>query len=115
MKHKRTLLLAVLAAAFAVKAGAAEEGGAQDVRSKLAMCQGCHGIDGYRMAFPEVYSVPKLGGQHPVYIVKALQAYKAGARNNATMRAIASQLTEQDMAALAAYYGGQGTQTAATK
>jgi cytochrome c553 len=115
MKRKCTLLLAVLAAAFAVRAGAAEEGGAQGVRSKLAMCQGCHGIDGYRMAFPEVYSVPKLGGQHAAYIVKALQAYKAGARNNATMQAIASQLTEQDMAALAAYYGGQGTQTAATK
>ena len=115
MKRKRTLLLAVLAAAFAVKAGAAEEKVVPDVRSKLAMCQGCHGIDGYRMAFPEVYSVPKLGGQHPAYIIKALQAYKAGARNNVTMHAIASQLTEQDMATLAAYYGGQGTQTAATK
>ena len=115
MKLERTLLFAVLAAAFAVEAGAAEESGAQDARNKLAMCQGCHGIDGYRMAFPQVYSVPKLGGQHPAYIVKALQAYKSGTRNNATMRAIAAALSEQDMAALAAYYGGQGTQTAATK
>ena len=114
MKRKRTLLFAVLAAAFAVEAGAAESG-AQDARNKLAMCQGCHGIDGYRMAFPQVYSVPKLGGQHPAYIVKALQAYKSGTRNNPTMRAIAATLSEQDMAALAAYYGGQGTQTAATK
>jgi cytochrome c553 len=115
MKRKRTLLLAVLAAAFAVEAGAAEEGAAQDVRNKLAMCQGCHGIEGYRMAFPEVYSVPKLGGQHPAYIAKALQAYKSGTRTNATMRAIAAALSEQDIAALAAYYGGQGTQTAASK
>lgn len=115
MKRKRTLLLAVLAAAFAVEAGAAEEGGAQDARNKVAMCQGCHGIEGYRMAFPEVYSVPKLGGQHPGYITKALQAYKSGTRTNATMRAIAASLSEQDMSALAAYYGGQGTQTAASK
>ena len=115
MKGKRTLWGAVLAAAFAVPAWAAQEGCAQDVRNKLAMCQGCHGIEGYRMAFPEVYSVPKLGGQHPAYIVKALQAYKSGARANPTMRAIAAPLTEQDMAALAAYYGGQSTQTAATK
>ena len=115
MKRKRTLMFAVLAAAFALEAGAAEQSAAQDAGNKLAMCQGCHGIEGYRMAFPEVYSVPKLGGQHPAYIVKALQGYKSGARSNATMRAIASALSEQDMAALAAYYGGQPTNTAATK
>ena len=115
MKRKRTLMFVVLAAAFAVEAGAAEQSGAPDASGKLAMCQGCHGIDGYRMAFPEVYSVPKLGGQHPSYIVKALQAYKSGARTNATMRAIAAALSEQDMAAVAAYYGGHPTTTAATK
>lgn len=115
MKRKRTLLLAVLAAAFAVEAGAAEESGSQDVRRYVAMCQGCHGIEGYRIAFPEVYSVPKLAGQHPAYITKALQAYKNGTRTNATMRAIAAPLSEQDMAALAAYYGGQVGQTAASK
>ena len=115
MKRKRTLLGAVLAAAFAMPAWAAEESGAQDVRKNIAMCQGCHGIEGYRIAFPEVYSVPKLGGQHPAYIVKALQAYKSGTRTNSTMRAIAATLSEQDMAALAKYYGGQSTQTAASK
>ena len=115
MKRKRTLLLAVLAAAFAVEAGAAEESAAPDIRKYVAMCQGCHGIEGYRMAFPEVYSVPKLNGQHQAYITTALQAYKNGTRTNATMRAIASSLSEQDMAALAAYYGGQPAQTAASK
>ena len=102
MKHQRTLWVAVLTAALAAPAWAAEEGGTQDVRNKLAMCQGCHGIEGYRMAFPEVYSVPKLGGQYPAYIVKALQAYKSGTRTNPTMRAIAATLSEQDMAAIAA-------------
>jgi cytochrome c553 len=69
------------------------------------MCAGCHGIDMYRTAFPEVYSVPKLGGQHAAYIAKALQEYKAGNRSHPSMRAIAASLTEQDMADLAAYFG----------
>jgi len=50
--------------------------------------------------------VPRLGGQHAAYIVKALSAYKSGARKHPTMNAIASSLTEQDMADLAAYYSG---------
>ena len=75
---------------------------------KTAMCEGCHGIPGWRTAFPEVYSVPKLGGQHPDYIIKALQDYKSGQRAFPTMQAIAAGLSEQDMADLAAYYGGTG-------
>jgi len=76
------------------------------------MCAGCHGIAGYRAAFPEVYSVPKLGGQHAAYIVKALQAYKSGERRNATMKAIAADLSDKDMADLAAYYATDSTRSA---
>jgi len=111
---KRTLFLAVLALTFAVGARAAE-GDAQAGLNKAAMCQGCHGIQGYRVAFPEVYHVPRLGGQHPGYIVKALQGYKSGARSNATMRAIAAQLSEKDMADFAAYYSTGNTVTAKSK
>ena len=70
-----------------------------------SMCIGCHGIAGYKTAFPEVYSVPKIGGQHPAYIVKALQAYKSGDRNHPSMKGIAATLSDKDMADLAAYYG----------
>jgi cytochrome c553 len=77
------------------------------------MCAGCHGISGYKNVFPDVYSVPKLGGQHAAYIVKALQEYKAGNRNHAGMRAIASSLSDQDMADLAAYYASDAPRTAA--
>ena len=73
---------------------------------KNSMCAGCHGIADWRTAYPEVYSVPKLGGQHAAYIVKALHAYKSGARRHPTMNAIAGGLTDQDMADLAAYYSG---------
>jgi cytochrome c553 len=77
-------------------------------KSKTSMCAGCHGIPGFRAAYPETYRVPKLGGQNPGYIVAALKAYKAGERNHATMKAVASSLTEQDMADLAAYYADAG-------
>lgn len=108
-----TLALAVCASLVAPGASAAEGGDAQAGRNKAAMCQGCHGIEGYRMAFPEVYSVPRLGGQHQAYLVKALQAYKSGTRTNPTMRAIAAGLSDQDMANLAAYYGASDVKTAA--
>ncbi len=80
------------------------------------MCQGCHGIVGWRTAFPEVYRVPKLSGQNPQYIVAALKQYKSGDRGHPSMRAIAASLTDADMANIAAYYsqdasdhGGQMT------
>jgi cytochrome c553 len=80
---------------------------------KNSMCAGCHGIPGYKTAFPDVYSVPKLGGQQTSYIVKALQAYKSGDRPHPSMRAIAAGLSDQDMADLAAYYGAEAVKAAA--
>jgi len=77
------------------------------------MCAGCHGIPGYHTAYPEVYQVPKLGGQHPEYIIAALKEYKSGVRKFPSMNAIASSLSEKDMADLAAYYGAKTATTAA--
>ena len=71
---------------------------------KTSMCAGCHGIPGWRTAYPSVYSVPKLGGQHADYIVASLKAYKSGERSHPSMKGIAGSLTEQDMEDLAAYY-----------
>lgn len=117
MDCRSSIALAVLGVAFAATAAAAEGnaqpgGNAQAGRQKASMCMGCHGIEGYRITFPEVYHVPKIGGQHPAYIVKALQGYRSGARSNQTMRAIATSLSDQDMADLAAYYGGADAKTA---
>jgi cytochrome c553 len=72
------------------------------------MCIGCHGIAGYKTAYPQVYHVPKLGGQNPAYLVNALKAYRTGERNHPTMRGIAASLSDKDMEELAAYYGGNG-------
>ena len=93
----------------------AANGNAAAGKQKNAMCQGCHGIPGYKTAFPAVYNVPKLGGQHAAYIVKALQAYKSGERCHPTMRAIAAGLSDQDMADLAAYYAADDARKTAAK
>ena len=75
----------------------------------MAMCRGCHGIAHYRTAYPEVYSVPKLGGQQAAYVVKALRDYKQGLRSHATMRSIAALQTDEQVAAIAAYYADKDT------
>jgi len=83
-------------------------GNAETAKGKVSMCIGCHGISMYRTAFPQVYSVPMIAGQSPEYIVKALQEYRAGERSHPTMQGIAKGLSDQDMADVAAYYGGAG-------
>jgi cytochrome c553 len=75
-------------------------------------CLGCHGIPGYRNAYPN-YSVPKLEGQHPEYIVAALQGYKTGDRAHTTMHSQASSLSDQDMADIAVYFAGKQLQARA--
>ncbi len=101
----------VFAAAIALGAATAlaqgPAGNAEAARDKVSMCIGCHGVAGYKTAFPEVYHVPKIGGQTPAYIVNALKAYKSGERKHPSMVGIASSLSEQDMADLAAYYGSK--------
>jgi cytochrome c553 len=94
----------LLTAAPAHAQQAAPKGDPAEAHKKIAMCEGCHGIPGYKTAYPEVYHVPKLGGQSAVYIAAALNAYKSGQRKHPSMRGIAASLTEQDIADLAAYY-----------
>jgi cytochrome c553 len=69
-------------------------------------CLGCHGIEGYKNAYPN-YSVPKLEGQHPEYLTAALQGYQSGDRSHITMHAQASELSNQDMLDIAAYFAGK--------
>jgi cytochrome c553 len=68
-------------------------------------CLGCHGIDGYRNAYPN-YSVPKLEGQNPQYLSAALHGYRDGDRSHLTMHDQASTLSDQDIADIAAFFSG---------
>jgi cytochrome c553 len=75
------------------------------IESFHAQCIGCHGIPGYKTAYPVVYHVPMIAGQQPGYIVAALKAYKSGERSHPSMRGIAASLNEEQMQKLAEYYG----------
>ena len=94
-------------ATFTATATQAAEGNAAAAQAKNSMCIGCHQIEDYKASFPNVYSVPLIKGQNAKYIEAALHAYKKGERSHPTMRAIAKQLSEQDIADLAAYYGAK--------
>ncbi len=109
MPLSRLVLAALLAAAGSIQAA---DNNQVTLENKIAQCQGCHGIADWKTAFPEVYRVPKLGGQKPNYIVAALKAYKSGERDFPTMRAIAAPLTDKDMEQLANYYGAATAVTA---
>jgi cytochrome c553 len=101
------LLSFVATAAFASASVFAQAAGDAAKGKDLAnTCLGCHGVPGYRNAYPN-YSVPKLEGQHPEYIVIALQAYRSGERSHLTMHSQASSLSDQDMANIAAYFSGE--------
>ena len=112
---KRYALICAATAAVFGAAGSlhAADGDPAAGKEKTRMCAGCHGIAGYKTAFPVVYYVPKLGGQHAAYLVKALQAYKSGERSHPSMRAVVANLTDKDMADLAAYYAADAVRSAA--
>ncbi|HEX7043980.1 MAG TPA: hypothetical protein VF203_05140, partial [Burkholderiales bacterium] len=66
------ILRTVVGAALAIGAlgAAAQENRpvakqASGVENAVAICAGCHGIEGYKTAFPTVYHVPRIGGQRP--------------------------------------------------
>jgi len=94
------LVLALCGAALALPALAQQKS-----EPNVAMCEGCHGIAGYKTAYPSTYHVPLIGGQQPTYIVNALKAYKSGERSHPSMRGIAASMSEEDMKKYADYYG----------
>ena len=104
IKRSRLLVVCSVVAVATACVQAWAEGSAAAGKQKNRLCQGCHGIADFRTAYPDVYNVPKLGGQGAAYMVKALQDYKSGARKHPSMNGIAAGLSDQDMADLAAYY-----------
>lgn len=70
-------------------------------------CLGCHGIPGYRNAYP-TFRVPKLGGQHAESLYLALVEYAQRRRSHATMYAQAATLSDQDKRDISAWFATQG-------
>lgn len=94
--------VAAEAAIAAPPAPAAIAGDATRGKGLTYTCRGCHGITGYKNAYPS-YHVPKLGGQSETYLHNALQEYRANKRKHPTMQAQAQSFSEQDIADIAAY------------
>jgi cytochrome c553 len=69
----------------------------------VGVCAACHGLDG-NSADP---INPKLAGQHELYVYRQLKLFRSGARENAIMLGFASQLTNQDMRDIGAWYATQ--------
>lgn len=94
---KRLLVLSALTvvtnAGFA--AGDAEKG-----KAKSVTCAACHGTNGISM----IPNYPNLAGQKELYLVDAIKAYRDGTRKNPVMSPMAANLSDEDIANLAAYY-----------
>lgn len=92
-----------------VKASAAKvavksfSGDVEAGKAKAATCAACHGADGNAL----VAMYPSLAGQGENYLVKQLQDFKSGARNNAVMSGMVAGLSEDDMKNVAAYFSSQ--------
>ena len=98
------LLVAVIAVLSFVNVAQAQ-GDIDAGKTKSATCVACHGADGNSPS--NLY--PKIAGQHASYLVKQLQEFKSGERDNAIMLGMVAGLSEQDMEDLAAYFSSQTT------
>ncbi|MDQ3229109.1 MAG: c-type cytochrome [Pseudomonadota bacterium] len=77
-------------------------GDAKTGEQRTYTCQGCHGVTGYRNAYPN-YRVPRIGGQSKEYLVIALGEYKKGTRKHPTMQAQSESFSDQDIADIAMF------------
>lgn len=89
---------------------AAVEGSVEAGQSKAMVCAACHGPNGNSPS--SMY--PSLAGQHDTYLIKQLTEYRLAAqtngeqgRANAIMQGQAMNLSDQDIADLAAYFSAQ--------
>ena len=106
MKKLVSVLLPAMMATSAWAAGPApvvKPDLAKGAASYAGVCVACHAADGNST----VPNQPKLAGQHPEYLMKQLQDYKAGKRKDPVMSGFASTLTDEDMRNIAWWAAGQ--------
>tara|TARA_R110001583_G_scaffold7158_1_gene35583 strand:- start:41511 stop:42458 length:948 start_codon:yes stop_codon:yes gene_type:complete len=99
----KKIIFSLLLTIGVINTASAVEGNADAGKTKAAMCGACHGATG--LSSSPTY--PNLAGQKAAYIVQQLTDFKSGARTNMMMAPMAANLSEQDMADLAAYFSIQ--------
>ena len=100
---RKTIIIFLSIVLATLSATTLASGDAEAGQAKSATCMGCHGLAGNST----IPNFPKLAGQGEGYILKQLQEFKSGVRENAIMAGVASLLSEQDMKDIAAYYSIQ--------
>ena len=100
---RRLLPLAVSAIFVTTPGLTSAAGNAADGKQKSQVCVACHAEDG-NSTNPQF---PRLAGQHPDYLVKALRDYKSGERKNPIMAPFAANLSPRDMEDLASFFAAQ--------
>ena len=101
MKHRQFLLIALIA--FGVISTAHAGDIAAGKAKALFVCSDCHGVTG----ISDVENFPNLAGQKEMYLAIQLKAFKAGKRKDEEMNLIAKQLTDAEIANVAAFYASQ--------
>jgi len=95
----RILLIALIVGSVGLAGTARADGDAAAGKAKAAACAMCHGPNGEGTGM-----APKLAGADPAHTAQALKDYASGKRDNAMMKTQAAQLSDADIANLAAYY-----------
>jgi cytochrome c553 len=105
MKLPVSLLFAASAAVLSLnaQAQAAKPDLAKGAATFGQVCVACHAADGNST----IAENPKLAQQHPEYLVKQLQEFKSGKRDNAVMKGFASALSDEDMRNIAFWLASQ--------
>ncbi|TAM10634.1 MAG: cytochrome c [Nevskiaceae bacterium] len=98
MKPIHSAITIVCGCVFLMSAAKAADPAAGQAKYQ-ASCAACHGAQGISVA--PIY--PDLAGQKAPYVVEQLKAFRAGTRVNAIMQPMAKNLTDTDIANLAAY------------
>ncbi|GGC09909.1 cytochrome c4 [Marinobacterium zhoushanense] len=81
-------------------------GDAAEGKQKVAVCAACHGADGNSLA----PNFPKLAGQNESYLLKQLKDIKAGDRTVLEMTGMLTNLSEEDLADISAFFASQKIQ-----
>lgn len=113
MKTTPLIMRTVTAVVVAAATSSAMAGNIAAGKEKAAaICAACHGADGVTAIDP---SYPKLAGQYPDYLARALSDYKTGIRKNAIMAGMAAALSKDDIANISAYYASLPSPLSAKK
>lgn len=96
---KRTMaLLTIFLATFVSSPALAAD--AALGREKAKACKTCHGIDG----IAKVPIAPHIAGESQIYLETQLKAFRSGKREHEIMSVIASQLSDEDISDISAWY-----------